>query len=97
MFPAPPDDTNFSCLKANPSCSRNDPWWIEWMEKQDDNGLVQHDFLGPNFAAAYRLTEAVRLLWQWARERRSCGARQKMATPSSSATPQGSPSGATIG
>ena len=59
---APQSDTQFPCLRANPSCGR-DEWWEEWNESPA-NGLVEYRF-APGLVTEERYIEAVWLLWQW--------------------------------
>ena len=60
---APREDVTWSCLAANPSCSRNDPWWVEWDEVQSSE-LSEFSF-APGLVAEARYTEAIWLIWRW--------------------------------
>ncbi len=63
VIEAPGNDTQFWCLRSNPSCGR-DPWWVEWDETQRGDP-VQFRFLGPGLVSEHRFAEATVLLWAW--------------------------------
>lgn len=59
---APPEDQPFPCLRANPSCGR-DEWWAEFNQLQR-NDLVEYRF-APGLITESRFIEAIWLIWLW--------------------------------
>jgi hypothetical protein len=56
------------CFAVNPSCSRDDAWWMEWFDLQEQpvaDHLAQFSSLGSGFRAEFRFAEAVVLIWAW--------------------------------